>query len=140
VTLEEKRRRLIESLLRTRDERERMARIVHLGRARPGFDASRRIDSHLVPGCLARLWFVARFDGGRAHFEADSDSAIVKGIAGLLCDFYSGHTAAEILAVDPSFLAEAGITQHLTPNRRNGLARLWEFMRAACEAELTPHG
>jgi cysteine desulfuration protein SufE len=51
---------------------------------------------------------------------------IVKGIAALLCDFYSGAAPAEILSVDPSFLAKAGITQHLSQNRKNGLGRVWQ--------------
>jgi len=59
----------------------------------------------------------------------DSDSLVVKAIAGLLCDFYSGQPPAEILAHDPRFLAPLGITQHLTPNRRNALAKIWERIR-----------
>jgi TatD DNase family protein len=60
----------------------------------------------------------------------------VKGVAGLLCEFYSGHAPAEILACEPSFLREAGITQHLTPNRRNGLARVWERIRDFAQSHL----
>jgi cysteine desulfuration protein SufE len=61
---------------------------------------------------------------------------VVKAIAGLLCDFYSGHAPAEILAHNPDFLAPLGITQHLTPNRRNALAKVWERIRQFAERHL----
>jgi hypothetical protein len=37
-------------------------------------------------------------------------------------------------AHSPEFLAPLGITQHLTPNRRNALAKVWERIRAFAEA------
>jgi cysteine desulfuration protein SufE len=72
---------------------------------------------------------VPTFKGGKCHFQTDSDSAIMKGIAVMLCEFYSNQTPEEIVTLDPSFLSQVGITQHLTPNRRNGLARIWEKIR-----------
>ncbi|HZL79200.1 MAG TPA: SufE family protein [Candidatus Limnocylindrales bacterium] len=91
-------------------------------------------DENLIPGCLARLWFTAQFRDGLCCFDCDSDSLVVKAIAGLLCDFYSGHAPAEIMAHDPGFLAPLGITQHLTPNRRNALSKIWERIRQFAEA------
>jgi cysteine desulfuration protein SufE len=58
---------------------------------------------------------------------------VVKAIAGLLCGFYSGGTPADILAHGPEFFAPLGITQHLTPNRRNALAKVWEHIRQFAE-------
>src|ERR1035437_2396172 len=93
-----------------------------------------RADETLIPGCAARLWFAAQFGRCVCFFDCDSDSLVVKAIAGLLCDFYSGHAPAEILAHDPGFLAPLGITQHLTPNRRNALSKIWERIRQFAEA------
>jgi cysteine desulfuration protein SufE len=92
------------------------------------------VDANLVSGCLAKLWLVAEFHAGRCVFACDSDSLVVKAIAGLLCEFYSGHAPAEILAHDPQFLAPLGITQHLTPNRRNALSKVWDRIRQFAEA------
>jgi len=75
------------------------------------------------------LWLVAEARDGCCHFACDSDSLVVKAIAGLLCELYSGETPVEILAHDPQFLAPLGITQHLTPNRRNALAKVWDHIR-----------
>ena len=88
-----------------------------------------RTDAFRVEGCLSNLWFVPEFRDGLCWFRVDGDSHIVRGIAILLAEFYSGHSCSEILEQDPTFLSEVGITQHLSPNRRNGLSRLWDKIR-----------
>jgi cysteine desulfuration protein SufE len=75
------------------------------------------------------LWFIPEFKEGKCYFRVDADSHIVRGIAVVLAEFYSGHSPAEILQNDPGFLSTVGITQHLSPNRRNGLSRLWDKIR-----------
>jgi len=97
-----------------------------------------RVEGNLIPGCLAKLWFVARVSDGKCFFNCDSDSLVVKAIAGLLCEFYSGYEPAEILAHDPKFLAPLGITQHLTPNRRNALGKVWERIKQFAENSPQP--
>lgn len=94
-----------------------------------------RTDTYRVEGCLSNLWFVPEFRDGRCYFKVDGDSHIVRGIALLLANFYSGELPAEILKHDPIFLSEVGITQHLSPNRRNGLSRLWEKIRTFAAAQ-----
>ncbi len=132
--LAEQQRALTATLSAFTDPQQRLAWLIEQARARPLLDAALRTDAHRVEGCLARLWFVPEFRAGRCHFQSDSDSLVVKSIAGLLCEFYSGHAPAEILAHHPQFLAQLGITQHLTPNRRNALARVWENIRAFAQA------
>jgi cysteine desulfuration protein SufE len=67
---------------------------------------------------------------GICRFRCDADSLITKGIATLVCELYDGATPAEVAATDAEFLAEVGITQHLSPNRRTGLANLVSKIRA----------
>ena len=59
---------------------------------------------------------------------------VVKSIAGLLCEIYDGATPQEILEHPPEFLAEAGVTSHLSANRRNALTQVWKKIRAFAEA------
>lgn len=96
-----------------------------------------RTDAYRVEGCLSNLWFVPEFREGLCYFQVDADSHIVRGIALLLAQYYSGETPADILKHDPGFLSEVGITQHLSPNRRNGLSRLWEKIRDCAAAHIT---
>jgi cysteine desulfuration protein SufE len=129
MSLEAKQADLLRILGKFSDGQERLGYLVGEARKRPNLGPEDRQEANRVEGCMSRLWLVARFDRGCCWFRCDSDSAIVKGIAGLLCDFYSGGTPEAILAHAPDFLASAGITQHLTPNRRNGLSRVWETIR-----------
>lgn len=136
TTLADKRDALCAELRALRDAQERLNLLVTRARQRPGLDESQKNEAHRVEGCLSKLWIVPRFADERCWFAADSDSQIVKAVAGLLCEFYSGHPPAEILSIDPSFLGPLGINQHLTPNRRNALAKVWEVIRSFAEGQI----
>ena len=129
MTLADKQVQLTAELTAIKNKQDRLVLLVTRARERPPLAPELRVEKNLQPGCLAKLWFTAEYREGKCFFHCDSDSLVVKAIAGLLCDFYSGHTPAEILAHDPTFLAPLGITQHLTPNLRNALARVWETIR-----------
>ena len=134
MSLAEKQLQLTAELAALKNGQDRLAHLVEKAKQRPPLTADERLDSNLIPGCLAKLWLLAQFRDGKCFFACDSDSLIVKAIAGLLCEFYSGHAPAEILAHDPKFLAPLGITQHLTPNRRNALSKVWERIKQFAEA------
>ena len=129
MNLAEKQQQLTATLTALKNGQDRLALLVEHAKKLPPLPPEQRVEENLIPGCLARLWFVPQFRAGRCFFDCDSDSLVVKAVAGLLCDFYSGHAPAEILAHDPKFLAPLGITQHLTPNRRNALSKIWERIR-----------
>ena len=134
MTLIEKQHAIAARLAELRNVQQRLNWLVDQARARPALPRELCTETHRVAGCMARLWFVAEFRDGACHFQTESDSLIIKGIAGLLCDLYSGESPADILAHDPTFLAEFGIHQHLTPNRRNSLARIWDEIRRFAKA------
>lgn len=133
MNLAEKQTRLTAELAALKNGQDRLAYLVEKAKQRPALGTDQRSDTNLIPGCLAKLWFVPQFRAGNCFFVCDSDSLVVKAIAGLLCEFYSGHPPAEIMAHDPRFLAPLGITQHLTPNRRNALSKVWEHIRQFAE-------
>ena len=134
MSLSEKRAKLIADLQFFDDPQDRLAFVIDAARKRPPLPTELKIDAYKVEGCLSNLWLVPEYRGGRCWFRADGDSMIVKGIAGLLADFYNGELPEEILKMDPSFLAPAGITQHLSQNRKNGLGRVWQkIQRFAAE-------
>ena len=130
----------MEQLAGLKDARERLAYVVECGRQQPPLEAALKAESTRVEGCLAQLWLVASFANGKCYFRTDSESAVMKGVAALLCDFYSDQSPAEIVETDPTFLKQSGITQHLTPNRRNGLTRIWETIREFAAARLAETG
>jgi cysteine desulfuration protein SufE len=129
VNLDEKKRELIDDLSLLPTAQDRLMYTVDMAKRTAHLPPEFRTDAHKVEGCLSNLWFVPEFRDGLCFFRVDGDSHIVRGIAILLANFYSGHSPEEILRHDPVFLSEVGITQHLSPNRRNGLSRLWEKIR-----------
>ncbi len=138
MTLEEKKNTLVEEITLIPDAYERLGYIVDRGKKAEGLTEDLRIDSFKIEGCMSQLWVVPSFKNGLCKFRSESDSAIVKGIASLLCDFYSEAKPEEIVKTDADFLGEVGITQHLSPNRRNGLSRIVESIQRfaqSCLAE-----
>ena len=129
MTLEEKKRELVEDLGLLPSAQDRLMYVVDRAKKTPNLPAELRTDGTRVEGCLSNLWFIPEFRDGKCYFKVDADSHIVRGIAIVLADFYSGHGPKEILANGPEFLSTVGITQHLSPNRRNGLSRLWDKIR-----------
>ncbi len=104
----------------------RYKHIIALGRAMPPLPEQERIEANRVRGCSSQVWLVPRLDGQRLVFGADSDALITKGLVALLMQVYSGRTPDEILGADPIFIEELGLTQHLSPNRSNGMTSMLE--------------
>ena len=138
MTLEQKKDALVEEITLIPDAYERLGYIVDRGKKAEGLTEDLRIDSFKIEGCMSQLWVVPAYKEGLCSFKSESDSAIVKGIASLLCDFYSEAKPHDIRKTDADFLSEVGITQHLSPNRRNGLSRIVESIQhfaKSCLAE-----
>ena len=137
MTLKEKQAALVEEINLIPDPYERLGYIVERGKKAAGLSDDLHIDSFKIEGCMSQLWVVPEFKDGHCFFHSDSDSAIVKGIAELLCAFYSNASPEEIVENNAEFLGEVGITQHLSPNRRNGLSRIVESIQRFAKSCLT---
>ncbi|MGF1483757.1 MAG: SufE family protein [Opitutales bacterium] len=136
--LKTRKEQLVETLSLFPDPQERLAYIIEQARGMPELENTLKVKEFIVEGCQSQLWLVPRFEKGRCYFATDSDAVITKGIAGLLTELYSDAQPGEILENEPEFLAEVGITQHLTPNRRNGLSNVWKKIQSfakACAAQ-----
>ena len=111
------------------DWAERYQYLIDLGRRLPPMDESLRTEDNRLLGCQSKVWIVAGGDARRLEFVAASDSAIVSGLVYLALRVYSGRPAAEILATEPTFVADIGLAKHLSPTRSNGLSALLAFIR-----------
>lgn len=129
MSLAEKRNRIVEDMSFLPDRFERFNYIVDFGRNQAEFPNEYRTATFKVEGCQSQLWLVPEFRDGQCLFIADSDSLIVKGIACLICQFYSNETPQAILSGDLKFLQEVGVDQHLSSNRRNGLGKVDELIK-----------
>jgi cysteine desulfuration protein SufE len=124
MTFREKHQALTKEMARFKTPQDRLAHVILIGRKAPGLPEEFKTPERKLEGCLSNLWLRAEFRDGACYFASDSDSAIVKGLAAIICNLFSGEAPAEILRADLSPLREAGLWQQLTPNRRTGLARM----------------
>jgi cysteine desulfuration protein SufE len=130
MTLLRRRDELIAELEPFADHHERFQYVIDRAKAAPALPSDLKLDAFLIEGCTSNLWLVPSLEAGVCRFRCDADSLITKGIASLVCEFYDGTPAQEVADTDAEFLSAVGITQHLSPNRRNGLSNLVGKIRA----------
>ena len=121
MTLAEKQQQMIDDLALIENPQERFAAVVDRAKSRPPLPEAERTETNRIKGCVSQAWIVAALVDGRCHFRCDADSPLVRGLLLLLCDLYSGATAAEVAATEPDLLEKLGLLQNLSPTRRNGL-------------------
>ena len=127
-SLQERRSALSECLGKIKDKDEKLKFIIELGKSMDEMDVKFKLDQFLVKGCISKAWLFPKFEGGKVQFMADSEAMIVKGIIAVLLEVYNNSSPDEILSEDGSFLAELGITEHLSMNRRNGLSNVLKMI------------
>lgn len=124
MSLKEKHDEILAELEPFDDPQERFQYIIDRAKAAPALPASARVPANLVEGCTSQLWMIFRFENGVCRIDLDADAIIVKGIASLIRDYFDGARPEEIVSDNVDFLVSVGINQHLSPNRRSGLANL----------------
>ena len=140
MSIEEKRDQLMEELMPFEDHLERFTYIIDRAKSTDPLPEDCKIETFLIKGCVSQLWVFPQFKEGLCQFQADSEASITKGTAGLLCELYSNETPEDIVRMEPDFLADVGITQHLSPNRRNGLTGVREKIKAYAQMQIDPSG
>jgi cysteine desulfuration protein SufE len=136
MSIEEKRDQMVEELSPFEDHLERLTYVIDRAKDLPGLKDDFKIDTFLIKGCVSQLWVFPTFKEGKCFYQADSDASITKGTASLLCDLYSGENPEDIVRLEPDFLGDVGITQHLSPNRRNGLTGVREKIKAYAQMQI----
>ena len=140
MSIEEKRDELIEELMPFEDHLDRFTYIIDRAKSSGPLSEECKIETFLIKGCVSQLWIFPMFKDGKCYYQADSDASITKGTAGLLCELYSDETPEDIVRLEPDFLADVGITQHLSPNRRNGLTGVRERIKAYAQMQIDHAG
>ncbi len=136
MTVADRAQKIVRTLSLIEDTQERFFVVMTMGRRKAPLPDHLKNEKFRIKGCQSDLWLVPCFDDGKCYYDADSDAMITKGIASILVEVYSGGTPQEILDLDPEFLREAGISQHLTPNRSNGLSEICRSIKAFAQLKL----
>lgn len=111
------------------DWEDRYRYIIDLGKKMDPLPEEDKTKANKVEGCISQVWLTATISDPEAGpqavltFHADSDAHIVRGLLAILLVLFSGKTAADIVAIDADAeLAKLDLDQHISPNRRNGVA------------------
>jgi cysteine desulfuration protein SufE len=115
--------------------------VIELGRALEPLRAEEKTEATKVRGCASQVWLVidppTGPDGGpaRFHFRGESDAHIVQGLIAILKAIYDGQPVGEVGGIDATaILADLGLSDHLTPQRSNGLKSMVERIRSEAQA------
>lgn len=113
------------------DWEDRYAYLIDLGRKLPNFPDEARNNNNIVKGCTSQVWMILSCnDNGCVEIKADSDAHIVRGLIALVISIYSGQTMEAVKKIDmDKIFKDLGLSDHLSPNRRNGFFSMVERVK-----------
>lgn len=108
---------------------ERYAYLIELGQKMPAMPDEYKSEQNIVRGCQSTVWLHHECRNGELHLQADSDSLIVRGLAALLMQIYSGQPAKDAAAAELTVFEQTGLNKHLSSQRTNGLMAMIEEIK-----------
>lgn len=103
--------------------------IMELGQKLPDMPEAAKSEENIVKGCQSKVWLTASMQGDRLYFEADSNTAITKGLVSLLTRIFNGQTPSDILNADLYFVKSIGMDRFIGTQRSNGFAAMIRQMK-----------
>ncbi|MGM0581747.1 MAG: SufE family protein [Bacteroidota bacterium] len=94
--------------------------LMELGEKLPEMPESLKIEDNIVKGCQSKVWLTADESDGRLHFQADSNTAITKGLVSLLVSILNNGRIDDILNADLYFVHKIGMNRFIGTQRSNG--------------------
>jgi cysteine desulfuration protein SufE len=103
--------------------------IMELGQKLPEMPDSDKTDDNIVKGCQSKVWLTASLRQSEVYFQADSNTAITKGLVSLLTRIFNGQTPEDILKADLYFMNRIGMDRFIGTQRSNGFAAMIKQMK-----------
>ncbi len=103
--------------------------IMELGQKLPDMKEADKTEDNIVKGCQSKVWMVADLKEDRLCFEADSNTAITKGLVSLLVRIFNKQTPEDILNADLYFMSKIGMERFIGTQRSNGFASMIKQMK-----------
>src|SRR5882672_5882013 len=103
--------------------------IMELGQKLPEMKEEDKTEDNIVKGCQSKVWLTANLKNETIQFEADSNTAITKGLVSLLIRIFSGQRPEDILAADLYFMKKIGMERFIGTQRSNGFAAMIKQMK-----------
>lgn len=103
--------------------------IMELGQKLPAMKESDKTEDNIVKGCQSKVWLTARLENEGIVFEADSNTAITKGLVSLLVRIFNSQKPENILNADLYFMHKIGMERFIGTQRSNGFAAMIKQMK-----------
>ncbi len=103
--------------------------IMELGQKLPVMNENLKTEENIVKGCQSKVWMTARIENDKIYFEADSNTAITKGLVSLLVRIFNGQRPDSILNTDLYFMHKIGMERFIGTQRSNGFASMIKQMK-----------
>lgn len=130
MTIEERQQEIIEEFNEFDDWMDKYTAIIDAGQNLPPMDARYKVPENLIDGCQSSVWLHAELgEDGHVHYQADSNTSIVKGIIALLVSVLDDRTPDQIINADLHFINDIGLGENLSPYRANGLLAMLKQMK-----------
>jgi cysteine desulfuration protein SufE len=78
--------------------------IMELGQKLPDMPETEKTEDNIVKGCQSKVWLTASMENDKVFFQADSNTAITKGLVSLLIRIFNGQSADTILNANLYFM------------------------------------
>ncbi len=111
------------------DKMTRYVYLIEYGKQLGDFPETEKTDEHRVHGCTSVVYLTSTYRDGKVYYQGFADAQIVKGMVAVLVKSLSGLTPDEILAIEPTFIKESGISEALTPTRQGGFFNIFKRMQ-----------
>jgi len=103
--------------------------IIELGEELSGFPEEKKVDANIVRGCQSKVWLTASFTGGRIQYEADSNTAIARGLVSLLVRVLNQSSPQDVISAKVYFPKQIGMNRFIGTQRSNGFASMIKQMK-----------
>lgn len=103
--------------------------IMELGQKLGDMPEQNKTDDNIVKGCQSKVWLTARLEGDKIIYQADSNTAITKGLVSLLVRILSNQKPADVVNAEIFFPQKIGMDRFIGTQRSNGFAAMIKQMK-----------
>lgn len=94
-----------------------------------------KTDANRVKGCQSVVWMVLSVENGVMHFQADSDTLLMKGVLAILMDLVDGTAAEDVCQTEIDIFERTQLAVAFRSDRLAGIQSILNMIRkVACES------
>lgn len=124
---------IIENFQFLDDWDDRYKYLIELGSALPPFPEEKQTAANKVQGCVSQVWVTYEKSDDAdpvLSFTGGSDAHIVSGLVAITFAIFSDKQASQITQIDEKKIFDSiDLSEHITPQRSNGLTSLVERIK-----------